>query len=245
MGIIELDRSLIPACDVQTLEQLEKIARVAKEFPQVQAYKIGASLGLRYGLPMVVDAILSIDPSAITIYDHQKAGTDIQETAEGFAAIMVYADIDAAIIFPMAGPATQAAYIEKLQERGIGVICGGEMTHSSYKESEGGYITDDAPERMYGLAAELGVEDFVVPGNKANSIQQYRKLIEERGIVPTFYSPGLITQGGDITKAGQAAGKHWHAICGRAVYNPNSRNNLDDVTEDEMHKSIEKLVSKL
>ena len=34
-----------------------------------------------------------------------------------------------------------------------------------------------------------------------------------------FYSPGLIAQGGNITKSAHAAGETWHAIVGRALYN--------------------------
>ena len=35
---------------------------------------------------------------------------------------------------------------------------------------------------------------------------------------PVFYSPGLIAQGGSITKAAKVADNHWHAIVGRALY---------------------------
>ena len=33
-----------------------------------------------------------------------------------------------------------------------------------------------------------------------------------------FYSPGLVKQGGNITESGKAAGNHWYAIVGRALY---------------------------
>ncbi len=243
--IIDSNRSIIPACDVKTLSQLEKIVEVTKEFPQIKAYKAGFSLGLRYGLPLIVKTIRTIHPDAIVIYDHQKAGTDIPKIAEEFAATMAYASIDAAIIFPMAGPETQKAFIESLQKRSIGVICGGEMTHKCYKASEGGYINGEALEKIYALSAELGVTDFVVPGNRADKMVAYKKLIEYKGITPTFYSPGLIDQGGSIAEAGNAAGPFWHAICGTAVYNPNKKENLNEVTEEEMRESIKKLVAHL
>ena len=67
-------------------------------------------------------------------------------------------------------------------------------------------------------AVEEGVTDFVVPGNKVNEIISIRKMLEEKGITPTFYSPGLVTQGGKISDAGQVAGKRWHAIIGRGIY---------------------------
>lgn len=242
--IIDSNRSIIPACDVKTLSQLEKIVEVAKEFTQIKAYKIGPSLGLTYGLPLVVKLIKAHNPDAIVIYDHQKAGTDIPDSAEMFASTMAYANINAAIIFPMAGPSTQRAFINSLRAYSINTICGGEMTHKNYKISEGGYIDDTALEKMYTLAVELGVTNFVVPGNRADRIKTYKKLIEGRGVTPTFYSPGLVSQGGDLTEAGNAAGPYWHAICGRAIYNPKGKGCLD-ATEEEMRESIKKLVANL
>ncbi len=71
---------------------------------------------------------------------------------------------------------------------------------------------------MYSIAAELGVNEFVVPGNRPDSIKSYRELLEGKGIVPVFYSPGLVAQGGEISESGEAAGKKWHAIVGRGIY---------------------------
>ena len=63
------------------------------------------------------------------------------------------------------------------------------------------------------------VNDFVVPGNKPEKIKLYKAFLEARGIKPVFYSPGLITQGGDIAEGAKASGDRWHAIIGRALYN--------------------------
>ena len=40
---------------------------------------------------------------------------------------------------------------------GLTPIVGDEMTHSKHLRSEGGYIADEAPKRMYRDAAKLGV----------------------------------------------------------------------------------------
>ena len=243
--IIDLDRSIIPACDVRTLSQLKKIVNVSREFPQVKAYKIGFSLGLRYGLPRIVSSIKKSHHGSIVIYDHQKAGTDIPKTAKEFAATLAHSGIDAAIIFPMAGPRTREAFIKSLSEHGLGVICGGEMTHKGYKAREEGYITDVAPVTIYRSAVKQGVTDFVVPANKTDSVGFYRMLLESSGIVPTLYLVGLVDQGGSIREAGKTAGPYWHAICGTAIYNPNKKESLDKVTEEEMHESIKKLAMSL
>jgi orotidine-5'-phosphate decarboxylase len=71
---------------------------------------------------------------------------------------------------------------------------------------------------MYETAIAMGVTDFVVPGNKPEKIGAYKQLFESHKIDFTLYSPGLVTQGGKITDSGKAAGKKWHAIVGRAIY---------------------------
>ena len=214
--IISQDRSIIPACDV-SLGLYKKLVQETSNIDVVSAYKIGFELGLLYGLPMVV-GIARDQGNKKIIYDHQKAGTDIPDTGKNFMVVMKQADVDAVILFPQAGPETQKAWIKSAQDLDLGVIVGGLMTHSKYRRSEGGYIADEAIMEIYLKAVEEGVTDFVVPGNKVNEIISIRKMLEEKGITPTFYSPGLVTQGGKISDAGQVAGKRWHAIIGRGIY---------------------------
>jgi orotidine-5'-phosphate decarboxylase len=92
------------------------------------------------------------------------------------------------------------------------------MTHPKYKRSEGGYIANEALDEIYLLAAKLGVNNFVVPGNKPERILHYRKILEDKVSELTFYAPGFIAQGGIITEAAKCAGPRWHAIVGRAIY---------------------------
>ena len=243
--LISIDRSIIPACDVETLEQLGRIVVAASGLDKVRAYKVGFSLGLTFGLPAVVEEIKSIDPDAIVIYDHQKASTDIPDTGAVFAKTMRSSGIDSAILFPQSGPVTECAYITALADAGVHIIVGGEMTHKGYLEADAGYLNNGAPQRMYGVAAQHGVNDFVVPGNKPDRIAEYREFLKSFGIEPVFYSPGFIAQGGEVSDAANAAGKSWHAIVGRGVYNPNKKADLKDVTQDEMREALEKLVSKI
>jgi hypothetical protein len=95
------------------------------------------------------------------------------------------------------------------------------MTHPKVLVSEGGYIADEAPERIFRLAAKLGVRHFVVPGNKLRWVQKLRAiLVEELGEGNfTLYAPGFITQGGDLSECGLVAGKEFHGIVGSGIYN--------------------------
>tara|TARA_Y100000310_G_scaffold209670_1_gene210320 strand:+ start:2763 stop:3461 length:699 start_codon:yes stop_codon:yes gene_type:complete len=231
MSIIKLDKSIIPSCDVNSLELLRKLVESTYNVHGIGGYKIGFELVLRFGIPSVVSTIREVSDLPI-IYDHQKAGTDIPEMGGKF--FEACKGVDAVIIFPQAGPVTEKEWILKAKSVGMPVIVGGEMTHKSYLEGDGGFIMDDAPMKMYDLAADNGVNDFVVPGNKPDKIEAYRELLVGKGLDPVFYSPGLISQGGEITEGGVAAGNKWHAIIGRGIYEA-----------DDMRKAAELFVSQL
>ncbi len=122
------------------------------------------------------------------------------------------------IFFPQAGPETESAWIDFARNEDLGVIVGGLMTHKKYVRSEGGYIADEAIIQMYEVAAGLGVNDYVVPGNNPEAIRKIRAMLEREHSHPVFYSPGFIAQGGEMKAAIEAAGQHYHAIVGRGIY---------------------------
>ena len=214
--IIEIGRSVIPACDVP-IQKLEEIVRETADIEKISAYKVGFFLGLRYGLPETVDTIREYTKKPV-IYDHQKAGRDIPDTGEIFAEACMDAGINAVILFPFAGPQTETTWINACRSKGLGVIIGGVMTHEKFKKSEGGFLEDEAVYDIYRIAADNGVNDFVVPGNKPDEIIKIKAILEGKGLQPVLYSPGLIAQGGNITESAKAAGNNWHAIVGRALY---------------------------
>ena len=48
------------------------------------------------------------------------------------------------------------------------------MTHSGYLNETGGFLENNAPARIYEIAASMGVSEFVVPGNKPDKVLQYK-----------------------------------------------------------------------
>jgi orotidine-5'-phosphate decarboxylase len=99
------------------------------------------------------------------------------------------------------------------------------MTHNQITASPdgltGGYIHPEAFKRIFEQAVKLGVTDFVVPGNKPDRVAVHRTFLEDvlgEGNF-TLYSPGLIAQGGSISEGGAAAGRNWHGIVGRGIFN--------------------------
>ena len=214
MPIIKLKKSIIPSCDVDSLEKLSKLVKATCSVKGVGAYKIGFELVIPFGMAKVVKTIRKITKLPI-IYDHQKAGTDIPDTGEKF--MKACKNVDAVILFPQAGPETEIAWIKAAQQAKMNVIIGGEMTHQAFLKEAGGFIDDNAPKRMYEIAASMGATDFIIPGNKPQKSMEYVNIIKNKVKNPVFYSPGLITQGGKITDLARKL-DCWHAIVGRAIY---------------------------
>ena len=236
--IIPVERSIIPACDVE-LEHFREITEATADTKLVGAYKVGVSF-LDAGLKEVVRIARAHSDKPI-IYDHQKAGTDIPESSpQAFMDSMVRSGIDAVILFPQAGPVTQFEWTRAAQERDLDVIVGGEMTHPRFiegdtsngkkvdytevfrelgiKEPLTGYIRSSAPKDIFELAAKMGVTNFVVPGNKPEKIGAYRDHLISCGVSsPVFFAPGFVAQGGSISDATNYAGDSWHAIVGRGI----------------------------
>lgn len=217
--LLNCKKSIIPACDVATLEEYEELVNQTKDIPGISSYKLGFELALRFGLPKLVEITrLKCACNKPLIYDHQKAATDIPDTGVKFAKTLKSSGIDIAILFPQAGPVTQSAWIEACRDEGLGVMVGGLMTHKGYAQSDGGYLADSGILQIYTNAAKAGIKDFIVPGTKPAEIQKIRELIESHGITPTFYSPGYAAQGGSIEPALNAAAGRLHPIVGRGLY---------------------------
>lgn len=239
--LIPLQKSVIVACDVGNRAKLLELVIATADINGIGGYKVGFRLAIR-GLETMVNAIRHLS-SVPVIFDGQKFGNDIPEMGEPFARDLKECGVDAVIIFPFAGPVTQRAWTEACLKQGLTVIIGGEMTHDGFLNSQNwGYIRDSAPHDIYTLAANMGIRDFAVPGNKPEAVLKYRDLIGRTCAVSgdegfRLYAPGFINQGGDITETGKVAGDNWHAIVGSAIYKQNG--------VDAMRAAAEKVVAQI
>lgn len=215
--LISEPRTIIPACDFRDLSKFETLLKATDKIEKIGAYKIGMLLGYQNSLPKVGEVAKKYTSKPL-IFDHQKGATDIPDTGADFMGIVAESGFDAVILFPQSGPVTLKVWVQKAMEKGLKLIVGGKMTHEQYVFSEGGFIADEAVEKMYIIAAQMGVVDFVVPGNLPEFITYIRTKIQEYVAEPIFYAPGFVAQGGKISDAAKVAGPKWHAIVGRAIY---------------------------
>lgn len=215
--LIEAPRSIVLAADV-SMDKLAELMDAICEVKGIYAIKIGITL--ETDMLLAVKTIRLFVPELKIIHDHQKAGNDIPDMGAPFAKTMKNAGVDAVILFPFAGPKTQEAWTKACFDEGLEVLTGGIMTHPEFLVSEGGYIDDSAVEKIYRLACKLGVRNFVVPGTKLSWVKKiYGILVDELGEGNfDLYAPGLITQGGEISECGMAAGPRFHGIVGRAIF---------------------------
>jgi orotidine-5'-phosphate decarboxylase len=214
------EHHLIPALDTD-VQTFEKIVEETHEIEGIGGYKLGFRLGLGLGLPSAVKIIRKYTNKPI-IYDHQKGGTDIPEFGEIFVDVCQDAGVDSIILFPFTGVRTLEKWVEVCQKKSMQVIVGGVMTHPGFLYSEGGIIADDGIFRIYTAAAKSGVENYVVPATRPELSWQIFELLSNRGVKPTFYSPGIGTQGGKWRDLCKEEGPSWHAIVGRSLYSSGS-----------------------
>lgn len=216
--LFQLRRGVIPAGDMHDLTQFRNLVRATCELEGVVGYKVGALLGLTYGLPQVVSVVKEYTDLPV-IYDHQKAGTDIPQLGQKFARVCAHAGVCGVIIFPQAGPETELAFIAALVAEGLVPMVGGEMTHPRYMAREGGFIRDTAPLEIYQLAAARGVEHFILPGTKPAVMKQYHAVLANLVKEPKYSMPGIGRQGGEIPAAFGAVGAApAYAIIGASIY---------------------------
>lgn len=213
---------IVVAADVESLEDLRQLMKAIKYEIGIIGVKIGFLLAWK-GLSEVVEIIRDeLGDGVDIIYDHQKAGTDIPGMGKKFAKQLKLAGVDAVILFPFAGPETQATWQAACVEEGLEFMVGGIMTHERFLRSEGGYIDNEAVLEIYDLACTNGCKHFVVPGTKPRIewVIRIRSFLEGKLRAGNFslYAPGLITQGGDISECGKAAGKSFFPIIGTAIY---------------------------
>lgn len=216
--------NIILAADV-SMGEYQVLLDVLGNEPGIFGIKVGFALGLRATLQAIVHMTKQVNPSLQVIYDHQKACTDVPFTGRLFADVMLEAKVDAAILFPLTGPATQKDWIDYLHSNCITALVGGAMTHVHYMQHEGGYIDVNAIAHMYAVSAKKGITDFVMPGNRPDLIYSLIDIVLNNGCSEdnlTIYSPGISSMSDLMSACSAAKPYDFYPIIGRWICEANN-----------------------
>ena len=208
--IVALDADSVDACK-QTIDLTTRVEGVV-------GYKLGMTMALRLGLAESVRQLRAHTDLPL-LYDHQKAGPDVFDMAAKFAGLCAEAKVDGLILFPTAGPRAVEGFVGETIRRGMLAMVGGDLPFADYNVSGGGYVADDALERIIDKAIESGATHFVVPGNTSAKLAHHSARLKGRLAAPVFIVPGIGPLGGKIGDLVAAAhGCSVYGVVGRAVY---------------------------
>lgn len=209
---------ILIALDMDALDQMRRVVEQTSVIPGVVGYKVGLTATLRLGLGGAVRQLRACTDLPL-IYDHQKAGPDVPDMAAKFAATCKEAGVDGLILFPIAGPRAVVAFAGGAYRQRLLPIVGGDLPFPDYNASGGGYVIDDALDKIFRKAIEIGVDHFVIPGNTADKVRHHARWLVEKIERPCLFIPGIGALGGSIADTFSAApGCDAYAVVGRAVY---------------------------
>jgi orotidine-5'-phosphate decarboxylase len=209
---------VVPACDVDGLDDLKRLLDQTTDVPGIVGYKLGLTGVLRLGLAGLVELARQHTDKPL-LYDHQKAGPDIPDMAPKFVGLCREAGVQGLILFPLAGPGAVRSFVGQTLEQGLVPFVGGALPLPEYFARGGGYIANDGPNRLFATPAEVGADHFVVPANDPAVVRRYARQLRSLVARPSLAMPGIGALGGTIADTFKAArGCDAYAIVGRAIY---------------------------
>ena len=209
---------IIVALDAETVDECKRTIDLTTGVEGVVGYKLGMTMALTLGLAEAVRQLRSHTELPL-LYDHQKAGPDVFDMAAKFAALCADAKVDGLILFPLAGPRAVEGFVGESIKRGVLPLVGGDLPFPDFNISGGGYVADDALERIIDKAVEVGANHFVVPGNTTAKLDHHSSRLKSKLRAPVFIVPGIGPLGGKIGDLVRAAnGCSVYGVVGRAVY---------------------------
>jgi orotidine-5'-phosphate decarboxylase len=209
---------IVPALDIDSHEHLERVVRETSKREGVAGYKLGLTSVLRFGLQESVRRLRDLTDLPI-LYDHQKAGPDMPDMAKKYTAMCREADVDGLILFPVAGPTAVDGFVGEAVRAGLIPVVGGEIPVPDYGVSGGGYMLDDALDRILVRAVHNKADHFVLPAHDPVKIDRWSKWIAGNVASPLVMLTGFGSLGGSIETSFAAAStcKRRFIIVGRLI----------------------------
>ncbi len=209
---------IVLALDMESLDDMQRIVECTSAVEGIVGFKIGLTAALRLGLPGAVRHLRKVTDLPL-IYDHQKAGPDVPDMAPKFASTCKEAGVDAVILFPIAGPRAVTEFAGNAYRQRLCPIVGGDLPFPDYNAAGGGYVIDDALDKILAKSIEVGVDHFVIPGNTPDKIRHHASWLKKKLECPSLFVPGIGALGGSISDAFSVApGCRLYAVIGRAIY---------------------------
>lgn len=173
MKLFKLNHGIVISCNFGDYGKLEDIVKSTGNLQFVAGYKIGMELVLKSGLGKAVSLIRKFTNLPV-IYDHQKFGSDVPEIySKSLFENIKSGGADALIILPHSGKETLETSVKRCFDVGLTPVIGGDLTHKGYIMEEGGYIDNNAHQRIYLDAARLGVSHFIMSCTRLDRIKIY------------------------------------------------------------------------
>ena len=209
---------ILPALDMESLDDMRRVVERTTRVEGIVGYKVGLTATLRLGLEGAVKLLRPVTDLPL-IYDHQKAGPDVPDMAQKFCATCREAGADGLILFPVAGPRAVQEFVGGALKSQLVPLVGGDLPLPDYNVAGGGFIADDALDRIFALAVEIGAQHFIVPANKPEKVRHHATALKEKLHRPSLFMPGIGALGGSIGATFEVAkGCNAYAVVGRAIY---------------------------
>jgi orotidine-5'-phosphate decarboxylase len=229
-----------PTCEVENLFDY-----VCHIISQLHGYVCAIKLNFHVVLPMSKMELKKITQIAhdfnMQIIADLKLN-DIFDTNQVTIKYLSSLGFDSVIVNPFMGKISLKSTVDYAHSLNFGVISLVYMSHAGAIEGYGGSLSiqnghgkwkNSKPvyRIFYENSKSVGVDGVVVGGNRLDILKELTS--EGNGSIP-IYSPGIITQGGDINKALQAGSTY--LIIGRAIINSDSPidkiKNIYDLVKD-------------
>jgi orotidine-5'-phosphate decarboxylase len=209
---------ILLALDMESLDDMKRVVEATTRIEGIVGYKVGLTATLRLGLGGAVRHLRSATDLPL-VYDHQKAGPDVPDMAAKFASTCKEAGVDGLILFPIAGPRAVIEFAGHALKHRLMPVVGGDLPFPDYNASGGGYVIDDALDKIFRKALEIGVDHFVIPANTPDKVRRHARWLIRKLEQPTLFVPGIGPLGGTIADTFAAApGCRVYAVIGRAIY---------------------------
>ncbi len=209
---------ILLALDMESLDEMRRGVEATTRVDGIVGYKVGLTATLRLGLGGAVRHLRAVTDLPL-VYDHQKAGPDVPDMAAKFASTCKEAGVDGLILFPIAGPRAVVEFAGNAYKQRLMPVVGGDLPFPDYNASGGGYVIDDALDKILHKAIEIGVDHFVIPGNTPDKVRHHAQWLLRKLEQPTLFVPGIGALGGSISDTFAAApGCRVYAVIGRAIY---------------------------